>query len=138
MKHLLSGLLSLCLLFVAIVPADSATQIREDAAWYRVYLGTGTGTPVTPDAIEEFIDTVVSKRFPDGLTVLEGKGQWASKEHRLIREKSIIVDIQCADSDDNFKLIREIADTYIKRFADAKASCFVKRIPGTTTILYYQ
>ena len=138
MKSLLSCLFSLCFLFAAILPADSATHIREDAAWYRIYLGTGTGTPVSAEALEEFIDSFVSKRFPEGLTITEGKGQWSSKEHGLIRERTVILDIQCADSDDNFKLIREIADVYIKKFTESKASCFVKRIPGTTTILYYQ
>lgn len=138
MKRLLFVLLSVCLLAISALPAEAETMTRQDAVWYRVHLGTGTGQPVTPEEVAEFIDTVITERFPDGMSITEGRGQWTSKEYGLIKERTTIIDIQCEDSEDNFAKIREIADTYIKRFSRAKASCFIKRIPGVNTILYYQ
>ena len=138
MRRLFAGLASLSLVFALALPASGATQIREDAAWYRVHFGTGVGDPVPPEDVYTFIDTIVTDRFPDGLTITDTRGQWSSKEYGLTRERTFVVDIQCEDSDENFDKIREIADSYIRNFAQAKASCFVKRIPGVTTILYYQ
>ena len=138
MKRLLAGILSLCLLAVLVLPADAATMIRPNAAWYRVYFGTGVDHPVTSEEMTLFIDSIVTKRFPEGLSVIEAQGQWASPKHGLIKERTVIVEIQCEDTEENFEKIRNIASMYIKHFERAKASCFVKRIPNVNTILYFQ
>jgi uncharacterized protein DUF3574 len=39
----------------------------------------------------KFMDEEVTPRFPDGLTVLDGGGQWRGDENRLIREASKVV-----------------------------------------------
>jgi hypothetical protein len=38
-----------------------------------------------------FVDKDLTPRFPDGLTVLDGGGQWRGDENRLIREASKVV-----------------------------------------------
>ena len=137
MNRLLIAFVLLCLAFTA-TPAQAATQIRESAVWYRVHLGTGVDQPVTREEVAEFIDTVITPRFPQGLTVTDASGQWESKEYGLIKERTVVVDIQCPDAEDNAAKIREIAAAYVQKFTRAKASCFIKRIPGIDTILYYQ
>lgn len=138
MKRLAPGFLFLCFVVLLASSATAATMIRSNAAWYRVHLGTGIEQPVTQEEITAFIDTVITERFPEGMTIIEARGQWNSEKHGLLKERTTVVDIQCPDDEDNFAKIREIADIYIKQFTRAKASCFVKRIPGVTTILYYQ
>ena len=138
MKRLVTGLATLALLLSFFVTAQAATQIREAAVWYRVHFGSGSGQPVTLEDVTNFIDTYVTERFPEGFTITQASGQWSSTEYGLIKEKTMVVDIQCTDTPANFTKIREIADAYTKRFAKAKASCFIKRIPGINTILYYQ
>ena len=138
MNRFLLGFLSLCFVAVLAVPANGATLIRQEAAWYRVHLGSGVNRPVTAEEITRFVDTVVSDRFPEGFTITDARGQWESEEYGLTKEHTTVLDIQCDDSSENFTKIREIADMYIKQFAKARASCFIKRIPGINTILYYQ
>ena len=39
----------------------------------------------------KFVDEELTPRFPSGLTVLEGGGQWKGDENKLIREASKVV-----------------------------------------------
>ena len=49
------------------------------------------GRPVTDEEWIKFLDIEVTSRFPDGLTVLKGPGQWRSNDGRLTKEQSNIV-----------------------------------------------
>ena len=51
--------------------------------------------PLVSEAdFSKFIDEEVTPKFPDGLTVLDGGGQWRGDENKLIREASK----SCADA----------------------------------------
>jgi hypothetical protein len=138
MKRLILGLFSLCFAFILSLPAHATTVLTENSVWYRVHLGTGTGQPVSAKEIDDFISTVVEENFPNGMTIVEAKGQWRSKEHGVIKERVVILDIHCVNTEANAQKIRTIATTYVKQFARAKASCFINRIPKTASKLYYQ
>lgn len=52
---------------------------RPARAWQRTELYFGRSAPagpVTDAQFQDFLDTEVTPRFPDGLTVLHGRGQW--------------------------------------------------------------
>lgn len=133
-----TSLIAFCLLLFSTVFAQAATDVRENTVWYRVHLGTGVGElAVSTDMLKHFIDTEVSQSFPAGFTITEARGQWKSPEVGLIRERTIVIDIQCDDSDENWGKVQAIAEKYVKQFTAAKASCFVKRIPGVTATLFY-
>lgn len=53
----------------------------------------GAKAPATPDDrdLRRFVDQEVTPRFPDGVTVVDGGGQWKGSENRLIREASKVV-----------------------------------------------
>ena len=53
----------------------------------------GAKRPVAPDepALRRFVDQEVTPRFPDGVTVVDGGGQWKGSENRMIREASKVV-----------------------------------------------
>jgi hypothetical protein len=38
-----------------------------------------------------FVDEELTPRFPDGLTVIDGGGQWRGEENRMIREAAKVV-----------------------------------------------
>lgn len=46
------------------------------------------GAPVTDEEWARFLDTEVAPRFPAGLTVLRGPGQWRGNDGRLAKEQS--------------------------------------------------
>ncbi|MDO9104737.1 MAG: DUF3574 domain-containing protein [Methylovulum sp.] len=58
----------------------------------RTELIFGLSRPNAPDiteqAFQQFIDTVVTPRFPEGLTVLSGTGQFMGSTGQLIKEGS--------------------------------------------------
>jgi hypothetical protein len=60
----------------------------------RTELFFGTARPdeaVTEEQFMEFVDAEVTPRFPDGLTVLKGDGQFRSADGVLIKEQSFVL-----------------------------------------------
>jgi hypothetical protein len=60
----------------------------------RTELYFGTAKPdgaVTDVEFREFLDRVVTPRFPDGLTLIEADGQFRGEDGALIRERSFVL-----------------------------------------------
>ncbi len=49
------------------------------------------GSVVTKDEFQMFLDKEITPRFPDGLTVLMGRGQYRTQSGNIIAEESVIV-----------------------------------------------
>lgn len=84
----------------------------------QLFFGRNTGaTPaVSEAAFRRFVDEEITPRFPDGLTVLEGGGQWRGDENQLIREASKVVLIVLPKRGDRQKL-NQVREAYKKRFS---------------------
>ena len=65
---------------------------------------------------QAFVDSVVTPRFPDGLTVLAGYGQWRSGDGALVREPSRVLILVHQGGPVVERRIREIAAIYSRRF----------------------
>jgi hypothetical protein len=67
----------------------------EAELWVRTELFFGSakpdGTAVSNAEWETFLDTEITPRFPDGLTVLSGNGQWQGEDGEIVEERSKIV-----------------------------------------------
>ncbi len=64
---------------------------------------------VSEAAFRQFVDQELTPRFPDGLTILDGGGQWRGPENRLIRQSSKVVLIvlpKRADAGDRIEAVR--------------------------------
>lgn len=63
--------------------------------WVRTELFFGTskpdGTAVSAAEWETFLDTEITPRFPDGLTVLSAAGQWQGENDEIVEERSKVV-----------------------------------------------
>jgi hypothetical protein len=63
--------------------------------WARSELFFGTARPdgsvVTDDKFKRFLDQEVTPRFPDGLTLLTGQGQFKNTNGMIIQEKSKVL-----------------------------------------------
>jgi Protein of unknown function (DUF3574) len=63
--------------------------------WVRTELFFGTsrpdGTAVSEADWEAFLDAEITPRFPDGLTVLSGAGQWQGENGQIVEERSKLV-----------------------------------------------
>lgn len=86
---------------------------------HQLYMGRGgpDGTVVDDSAWEIFLADVVTPRFPDGLTVLDGKGQWRGSEDLIQQESTkVLVIFVPNDHEDAEDLIEEVSDEYKNRF----------------------
>jgi hypothetical protein len=63
--------------------------------WLRTELFFGTSKPdggaVSEAEWEAFLDAEITPRFPEGLTVLSGNGQWQEEDGDIVEERSKIV-----------------------------------------------
>jgi hypothetical protein len=76
------------------------------------------GKPGVTDAdFRKFVDEELTPRFPQGLTVLDGGGQWKGPDQKLIRESSkiVVLVLPRRSLTAGFKL-NEVRETYRQRF----------------------
>lgn len=65
-----------------------------DTFWRtELYFGRdkNDGTQVTDEEWSKFLDEVVTPKFPDGLTVLDGKGQYRLENGTIVKENSKVL-----------------------------------------------
>ncbi len=80
-------------------PLAAACALVAPAAaaepWVRTELFFGTAKPdgsaVSEAEWRAFLDREVTPRFPDGLTVLNGAGQWQGEDDAIVQEQSKLV-----------------------------------------------
>ncbi len=74
-------------------PAAGASVAHRGTAYVetRLFFGTAQadgGTPVTDRQFRAFVDRRITPRFPAGLTLQEGRGQWRDRYGTIQRERS--------------------------------------------------
>ena len=87
----------------------------------RLFFGTGRHHGEPPISEEEFLDFVaehVTPRFPDGLTIQRGYGQWRDRRGAINRERSyeLIVLYPVAEARQRDADIEHIRDAYTARY----------------------
>lgn len=108
-----------------IVPAPIASAECDEVApgvgseaWIRTELYFGTTTPdggeLTDQEWQDFLDEEITPRFPAGLTVLEGYGQFLNSSGVIAQEGSIVLIVfHPADAiEESSASIEEIRDAY--------------------------
>ncbi|WP_344533112.1 DUF3574 domain-containing protein [Streptomyces albiaxialis] len=68
----------------------------------RLYFGTADpdgGPPVTDRQFRAFIDKHVTPRFPEGLTIQDGRGQWKDKRGTIERERAYELTVMYPESE---------------------------------------
>jgi hypothetical protein len=107
-------------------PAGAACAVEGGVAaaepWLRQELFFGTakpdGTAVSEAEWQAFLDREITPRFPDGLTVLTGYGQFQADDGTLIQERSMLL-ILLVPPDaaaDSGRRIEEIRTAYEQQF----------------------
>lgn len=136
MKRLMCALMAL---LCCATLAQGAVRDKDNQTWFRLHLGTGVGTAaVSPERVMAFLDTEVTPAFPEGFTVIQARGQWASpKGGQVTRERTTVIEIYCDNTEANKAKIYGLAADFVERFAKAKASAFVTQIPLVETKLFY-
>ena len=121
MRMAMSVSLTAAVLAVAACSGTSATPCPEGTdpfAKYELFMGRGgdQGEVVDDAAWAAFLADIVTPRFPDGLTVLDGQGQWRGEAGLVQMERSKLLVILAPPGDEPVRLLDEISDEYKRRF----------------------
>lgn len=97
-------------------PACPAGQ--EPMRTAQLFFGRNIGDkPSVSEAdFRAFLDQELTPRFPEGLTVLDGGGQWKGDENKLIREASKVVVLVLPAGSDASRKLNEARRAYIQKF----------------------
>jgi hypothetical protein len=75
-------------------------------------LSRASGPDVTEEEFQQFVDTEVTPRFPDGLTLLNAKGQFKNSTGIIIQEGSKVLILLYPFSQKSNKAIEQIRNAY--------------------------
>lgn len=92
----------------------------ESYTEYRLFFGRGDGhdpMAVSEDAWSEFLEDTVTEQFPDGITVLDARGQYTDSTGTLIKEYTKVLIILVSPDSDSAPKIDTIIEKYKQRFA---------------------
>ena len=117
----IGGLLLALTLGACATPAAQAPTAcpagHEPLQTAQLFFGRNTGAKqgVSQAQFQAFVDEEITPRFPNGLTVLEGGGQWRGDANVLIREASKVVVLVLPPRGAN-RLLDEVRKAYKTRF----------------------
>ena len=91
---------------------------QEARTTAQLFFGRNIGDrPGVSDAdFTRFVDTELTSRFPDGLTVLDGGGQWRGPSDNLVRESSKVVLLVLPKVPDAHSRVEAVRTAYKTRF----------------------
>ena len=86
---------------------------------YELFMGrsAGAGEIVDDAAWDTFLQDTVTPRFPAGLTVLDGRGQWRDSTGTIQRKRSKLLIILAPPGEEGLRLIEEVSEEYKQRFS---------------------
>ena len=133
----------LACLALAVLAANACAEIgtapcpegTDPFVEYQQFLGRSnqSGEVVDDAAWDAFLGDTVTPRFPDGLTVLEARGQWRDSEGSIQKERSKLLIILAPPDDDGMRRIDEISDQYKSRFGQES----VLQVVDETCVSFY-
>lgn len=114
---LFTGVASLKEVRAQIPQAPATSEIRTNVLVQdELYFGRNKpGGEVSDAEFANFLKVIVTPRFPDGLTVLSGIGQFRGSQG-IIREKTKLLILIHSNSQEDRQEIQEIIDKYKDQF----------------------
>ena len=99
-------------------PANSPCNPGEESSVMEtVYFGTNMpGGKISPEDWQAFRDTVITPRFPDGMTSFKAEGQWRNNAGQIESESTYVLQVIHSASPQTDAAIREVALLYQTRF----------------------
>ena len=117
-------------------PVPATAVCRAGAAMERLELlfgmGKHDGSTISDADWAAFLDAEVTPRFPDGLTVLSGYGQWRGDSDTLTREASRVLLVWYKPAPDTEHKIEAIRTAYRERFSQDS----VMRVDGGSCVSF--
>jgi hypothetical protein len=126
-----AAILVLALALAGAAGAQSADcragQHPKELAELMFGRNVGNRLAVSETQWSRFVDREIISRFPDGLTVLNGAGEWRDRtSNKLMREPSKIVQIVLPGAPEDIARLNEIVETYKRRFKQQSVVVIVR------------
>jgi len=111
----------LCLGFVSLGCLGGCATLKgpgERMVKTELFFGDAkhNGGTVSSKEWQSFVDKEITPRFPEGLTIMNGAGQWRTKSGLFIRENSRILVLVHKPSREDAARIAAIRDSYRRQF----------------------
>lgn len=104
----------------AAIEQSFCEETLHGQLWARTELYFGLsgadGRDITDDEFQEFLDTVVTPRFPDGLTLLTGDGQFRGSSGVIVQERSKLLILFYPWNGSRNRAIQRIRSLYKRDF----------------------
>ena len=120
---LIAAVVSCLLMATACAPGGDAICPEGMDAFteINVYFGQekGNGDTVKDDEWRSFLADTVTPHFPDGLTVLDARGQWLdTADERLYRESTRVLNVlvPAGGMENSIAAVRDMSDIYKAQF----------------------
>ena len=115
---------ALCVMVMAATACSgtralSCPEGTERWVEYQLFMGRGgPGGEIVDDASwDDYLGQAVTPRFPDGLTVVDGRGQWRGPDGAIKQERSKLLVILAPPGGDARQRLGEISQEYKERFS---------------------
>ena len=114
--------------------APAAKSKQETLTKDELYFGLSKpgGGMISEAQWEQFLNSEITPRFRDGLTVLDGYGQYLNSVGILTREKTKVVILIYSPSPEKNQAINEIIDSYKQKFQQQS----VLRVTSTVQVFF--
>ena len=118
MKRSIALLLFFALAACAHFKSDACASGLGPVTTAEIFFGRSipTGGSVSEEDWRRFLDTEITPRFPEGLTVTDAHGQWRDAEGNITREPSKRLLLVLSGAPDEGAQIAAIKDAYKKTF----------------------
>lgn len=99
--------------------ADHTCAAQNRMTQTTLYFGLNrpAGPVITGEEWQRFVDTDVTPRFREGLTVFDTRGQWLGNDGKVAREPGKALMLVHASEDEREKEIEALRSIYKSRFA---------------------
>jgi hypothetical protein len=116
MKLAGAAILAVALAGCATTPRSACPAGQTPLRTAQLFLGAQPPARVTDAELRKFVDAEVTPRFPAGVTVVDGGGQWGGDENRMIREAAKVVMIVLPDEGDPLGKVEAVREAYRAKF----------------------
>lgn len=116
MKALGAAILMLVVAGCSTAPKPVCPAGQSPLRTAQLFLGSKPPAKVSDRDIRRFVDAEVTPRFPDGVTVVDGGGQWRGDENRMIREAAKVVLIVLPEGGDPAGKVEQVRAAYRAKF----------------------
>lgn len=129
-----AGVVTLALSPLAVTPSRACNPPSQIMSRLELLFGMKKpdGDDVTEDEWRAFLDAEVTPRFPDGLTVLTGYGQWRATSDRVGSETSRVLLVWLKPSVANNDKIEAIRMAWKNRYKQES----VMRVDDTSCVSF--